>query len=123
MVKNILSGGIHCHFTILLLFGLNIVSLKTCSASDNKSAFVADAQRVISVKTFGAKGDGITNDRAAIQKAVAVAGRSVNFPAGNYRVDGFIKVADGVKLTGTPGSTIIASANVKPDPATGSSHQ
>jgi len=42
-------------------------------------------QEVVSVKDFGAVGDGVTDDTVAIQ-AAATYGKSVYFPAGSYRV-------------------------------------
>lgn len=46
-----------------------------------------DKQReIISVKDFGAKGDGTTNDTANIQKALD-AGLNIIFPSGQYRID------------------------------------
>ena len=41
---------------------------------------------VISVKDFGAKGDGVTDDTEAIQKAVAT-GQNIFFPPGGYLID------------------------------------
>lgn len=41
---------------------------------------------VVSVKTFGAKGDGITDDRAAIQQAFQL-GKTVVFPKGTYLIE------------------------------------
>jgi hypothetical protein len=44
---------------------------------------------VVSVKDFGAKGDGVTDDTAAIQAAInANSGKSVFFPPGKYTVSG-----------------------------------
>jgi parallel beta-helix repeat protein len=105
------------------LFVLSMGNLESCNASGSRIAANTTVQSGISVKTFGARGDGITNDRSAIQKALAKTGSIVYFPAGTYRIDGFIRVADGVKLTGNEGSVIVASANIKTDPTTGSSHQ
>jgi len=53
--------------------------------------FVSDSSGgYINVKDFGAKGDGTTNDTAAIQSAIAFAktagGGTLFFPTGNYRV-------------------------------------
>lgn len=106
-----------------MLFALFMCNLESCSAWGSTTSANTTVQPGISVKAFGARGDGITNDRAAIQKALGKAGSIVYFPAGIYRIDGFIRVADGVMLTGKTGSVIVASANIKTDPATGSSHQ
>lgn len=59
--------------------------------------YVQDKLRdTVSVKDFGAKGDGVTDDTAAIVAANAAAtGRIVLFPAGTYKFTGSI----------TPGST------------------
>jgi hypothetical protein len=55
---------------------------------------------VISVKDFGAVGDGTTNDAAAIQAAVdyaeSILGGMVYFPAGDYRVNSTITVTTNV---------------------------
>ena len=40
----------------------------------------------INVKHFGAKGDGKTDDTAAIQKAVATTGNRLFFPKGHYKI-------------------------------------
>ena len=46
---------------------------------------------IVSVKDFGAVGDGVTNDRVAINNAIAslsATGGTVFFPAGTYLVSG-----------------------------------
>ncbi|MFC4811921.1 glycosyl hydrolase family 28-related protein [Paenibacillus sp. GCM10023250] len=57
-----------------------------------------------SVKDFGAKGDGTTDDTAAIQSALTAAGNNgggvVFAPAGHYRVNGSLTVPTGVTLRG-----------------------
>lgn len=48
----------------------------------------------VSVKDFGAVGDGVTNDTAAIQAAIlAGAGRSVYFPGGSYLISSTLTIA------------------------------
>lgn len=71
----------------------------------------------ISVKDFGAKGDGSTNDTAAIERAIkaSVAGQEhpcVIFPAGIYKVTATIQISErGVCLEGTtPWNTFIDAA-------------
>lgn len=52
---------------------------------------------VVSVKDYGAKGDGVTDDAAAIQSAVnaaATAGQVLFFPKGRYRVNSTIIIND-----------------------------
>jgi hypothetical protein len=69
------------------------------------------SDRAISVKEFGAVGDGVTNDAAAIQLAIDYAletdANTIRFPAGTYRyattiathVDNFTILGDGVGRT------------------------
>lgn len=78
----------------------------------------------LSVKGFGAVGNGKKDDSAAIQKALdscaAKGGGTVNLPAGQYRMDGSITIPSGVTLSGeweephhaqlTKGTVILAYA-------------
>ena len=50
----------------------------------------AKLRDVVSVKDFGAVGDGIANDRAAIQAAFNSGAKSVYFPSGTYSVGDFL---------------------------------
>src|ERR1035437_9706773 len=69
---------------------------------------------VFDVKTFGAKGDGKTPDRDAINKAIdaaaAVGGGTVYFPAGTYGT-GSIRLRSNLTLQLEHGSTLEASAD------------
>ncbi len=65
---------------------------------------------------YGAQGDGVTNDRAAIQDAcndAALAGGVVFFPTGTYMVDATttIDVADNVQLVGVGRGSKIKCSN------------
>jgi len=65
------------------------------------------------VQQFGAKGDGVTDDQAAINQAIARAagtGLSVYFPPGNYLHSGLI-VSNSVALFGVGASTILTATN------------
>lgn len=58
----------------------------------------------INAKDFGVKGDGVTSDSSAIQKALdkaAEKGGEVFVPAGRYRIDAGLSIPAGVTLSGT----------------------
>lgn len=65
-------------FTVLLL-------AVVCFSKAGPPTVAAADGAAVSVKDFGAVGDGIANDRAAIQKAFS-AGKTVKFPDGTYYV-------------------------------------
>lgn len=68
----------------------------------------------VSVKDFGAVGDGVTNDTAAIQAAVnavaAAGGGDVYFPAGTYLVTS-VNVRHGIAIVGSGNAVIKRPAN------------
>ena len=68
----------------------------------------------INVKDFGAKGDGSTDDQAALQKAFDQAkatGKSVWIPAGTYNHSDVIKVDSDVKVSGVGDQTVLHATN------------
>jgi len=86
-------------------------------------------QEFISVKDFGAVGDGVTDDTAAIQAAIdslpsatseydparyANGGGTVYFPDGNYKITSPVVISHNITLLGSSsgGSKISASANI-----------
>lgn len=69
-----------------------------------------------SVKKYGAKGDGLTDDTVAIQNAINSAqtkgGGTVYFPQGTYLISATLTVtADNIQLQGVGWSSIIKAAN------------
>ena len=58
---------------------------------------------VVNVKDFGAKGDGVTDDTAAIQAALLLSIKPVYFPAGAYVVSKTLNVKDYQSLIGEAG--------------------
>ena len=76
----------------------------------------SDTQLVLSVKEFGAKGDGIAYDTEAIQSAIdsatAAGGGTVSLPAGTY-LSGSIWLKDNVELHLEEGAVIKGSPDIK----------
>jgi len=95
---------------------INAISVLTTLAASNGSSLVGYVQtgtgavattvqarlrQSLSVKDFGATGDGSTDDTTAIQNALnAGTGRSVYFPAGTYRVSTTLVVKTETTLLG-----------------------
>ena len=65
----------------------------------------------VSVKDFGAVGDGVTDDTAAIQAALDSNASSVTFPKGTY-LSNALTVPSNIKIIGENGSTIKAIASL-----------
>lgn len=63
-------------------------------------------QDIVSVKDFGAVGDGVTDDTAACQLALDT-GKNVFFPDGEYRIVGRLGISAGQNVT-TFGATVTA---------------
>ena len=69
---------------------------------------LAKLRDTVSVKDFGAVGDGVTDDTAAIQAAINAASYAVFIPAGNYRCNGRVNLKAHLSIFGSGmGSTII----------------
>ncbi len=76
-----------CRYLIFIL-SLSLIPLK-----------LSAAQLELNVRQFGAVGDGVTDDTAAIRKALAT-GRSLYFPSGVYRLTDGIALPPSVSLRG-----------------------
>ncbi len=74
-------------------------------------------QGIVNVRDYGAKGDGVTDDRARIVAANAAAAAtrgSVFFPAGNYVVSDYVDVQKETRWYGVgTGSSLIATGQGK----------
>lgn len=69
----------------------------------------------VNVKSFGAKGDGVTNDTAAIQAALdAAAGKTLHFPAGTY-LSGKLAVSAGTHITADASTVVVSAVTVATD--------
>jgi polygalacturonase len=67
-------------------------------------------QESVSVKDFGATGDGATDDTTAIQAAVAIGG-SIYFPTGTYKITGQITLTSDLEIYGDGASSLIQMAD------------
>lgn len=73
----------------------------------------ARLRETVSVKDFGAVGDGVTDDTAAIQTAIN-AGNDVYFPVGTYLVSAQINLKSNLSLRGTLGAKLLLATGVTP---------
>lgn len=65
----------------------------------------------VDVRAFGAKGDGTTDDTAAIQAAVT-AGQMVWFPAGTYLITNAITLANNTSIRGVGDASVIKTVSL-----------
>ena len=67
----------------------------------------AALDEVVSVKRFGAVGDGVTDDTAAIQAAITASyGKRLPIPDGTYRLTSGLTVTDAIHLDLAPGAVL-----------------
>jgi Pectate lyase superfamily protein len=81
----------------------NLVTYQPAGTGAVATTVQAKLRQYVSVKDFGAVGDGVTNDVTAFQNAINAAqtnGLTVFIPAGNYLLNNTITVKSGVALTG-----------------------
>jgi len=85
------------------------------TALDHMEAGIADASITYNVKSYGATGDGVTDDTTACQDAIdaaeAAGGGIVFFPVGSYLVSGLVVNADNVIAAGAGWGSILQSSS------------
>ena len=85
---------------------INYTSALTGGVQRTLSSKLSD---VVSVKDFGAVGDGVTDDAAAIQAAIDSGAEVINFPNGDYLVQSIISMSPNQALIGNNSFFIIGS--------------
>lgn len=107
------TGPIFGHFGLDLV-GANggAIRIESVRIDDVTSAFIPSLIDWVDVRDFGAKGDGVTNDRAAFIAAdQASNGGGILVPSGNYYIEGDIGINSPIRFKGrltTPASTRVA---------------
>jgi hypothetical protein len=102
--------------------GSNLVGFLQTGSGTVATTVQAKLREFISVKDFGAKGDGVTDDTAGIQAAIyAAEGRTVFFPTGLYRTTStlyfwaktaLVGEVQGIGVVANRGVTIYADTSV-----------
>ena len=86
----------------LLVSSANVTFLQAGASAVTRTA-QSKMRDVVSVRDFGAVGDGVANDTVAIQAAINAVGSSggtVYFPAGTYLISGIEMLYQGQRLVG-----------------------
>ena len=103
MIKRIRRGGnrLYVPRMSVLLAPVTVVLLSSLSCAKQKEVAKTElSKKTISVKDFGAKGDGTSDDYDALQAAAAAVcqspGATLLFPEGTYRIDRY-RIAGGPK--------------------------
>lgn len=107
MVKRIVKG---------VTLGTLLVAVSTLCSRDSSGGKVHISANLINVRDYGARGNGLWDDTAAIQKALDAAaklgGASVYFPKGTYLVQGSktLRVSSGTTLYGEGSASVIKAS-------------
>ncbi|ANS76597.1 hypothetical protein AWM70_20115 [Paenibacillus yonginensis] len=111
MKRNLFKG-----FT-LVLFILSVILGWPASKSDSEPVLkVSSTSMRMNVKDYGVKGDGLTDDTAALQKVLRLAaggGRTLYFPKGTYLVDSTkdLIIPGGTLVTGDGAGTVLKASS------------
>jgi len=108
-----LNAGDIVDFTTAIPLASNATTSSNVSYNEGGTGAVtrtvtSKLQESISVKDFGATGNGTTDDTAAIQAAVNAAyGNSLFFPAGSYKITSAINIVQNIAIYGIENKSTI----------------
>jgi hypothetical protein len=89
-----------------------LVSYQPAGTGAVTTTVQAKLRQTVSVKDFGAVGNGVTNDTSAIQAALnAGAGKSVYIPAGTYKTSNALTIPSQTVVYGDGPGTVISCTN------------
>jgi hypothetical protein len=93
--------------------GSSLVGFLQAGSGAAPTTVQAKLRETVSVKDFGAVGDGVTDDTAAIQAALGSGAKNVYFPAGQYKTTATIDRPTTIRMYGDGAfaSTIVAYHN------------
>jgi hypothetical protein len=75
-------------------------------------ASLSSVAEVVSAKVYGAKGDGLQNDTAALQAALRSNSSHVYVPSGVYRITETLRIPSNKRLTLAPGTVMLRHSGV-----------
>lgn len=100
--------------TIAASSGSSLVGFIAAGTGAIARTLQAKDRDVVSVKDFGAVGDGTTDDTAALQRAINYGGQ-IYFPDGSYLVSAALNITKQVNLIGSLGSVFIITTSATLD--------
>lgn len=107
------AGGPNAALTADAPPGPSTVELTKPESTGKVSLSATQPPNSLSVRDFGAKGDGVSDDQAAIQRAFDAAkasGQSVWLPPGTYNHNGVL-TANGIQVSGAGEGTVLRATN------------
>jgi len=111
---SIAQGGTNASTATAAFTNMSFLSPGTGAVARSASTKAAE---IVSVKDFGATGDGTTDDTASIQAAIDylqnASGGTVNFPAGTYVVSSTLTVGNGSTYSTTSSSSVLVGSGSK----------